>query len=275
MQERRAVEEAFAESIIWGFSVIEADTQSLIIDLTEFALSDATGISDLLAARGEGSYSVDESRSGVYLPKTKSFPDNTEIDATLTFSGKSKGRILRTVAPNADAITVHGHHSFIRLPDDGYEPLPYDPRAGYIHSGEATLVYDYASPIDAPIKSAFARRHRLEKVDPTATVSEAVEPIVYWVDSGAPEPVKSALIEGASWWNQAFEAAGYKDAFQVRVLPPEADPMDIRYNVIQWVHRSTRGWSYGSSIRDPRTEEILKGHVTLGSLRVRQDYLIA
>ena len=274
-QERRAVAEAFAESIIWGFAVVESGPNALVIDLTDFALSDATGIADLLAARGEGSFSIDENRSAIYLPKTKSFPDNTEIDATLTFAGKSKGRILGTVAPNADAITVHGHHSFIRLPDDGYQPLPYDARAGYIHSGEATLVYDYASPIDAPIKSAFARRHRLEKVDPTAEVSEAVEPIVYWVDSGAPEPVKSALIEGALWWNQAFEAAGYKDAFQVKVLPPEADPMDIRYNVIQWVHRSTRGWSYGSSIRDPRTEEILKGHVTLGSLRVRQDYLIA
>ena len=274
-QERRAVAEAFAESIIWGFAVVESGPDALVIDLTDFALSDATGIADLLAARGEGSFSIDESRSAIYPPKTKSFPDNTEIDATLTFAGKSKGRILGTVAPNADAITVHGHHSFIRLPDDGYQPLPYDARAGYIHSGEATLVYDYASPIDAPIKSAFARRHRLEKVDPTAEVSEAVEPIVYWVDSGAPEPVKSALIEGALWWNQAFEAAGYKDAFQVKVLPPEADPMDIRYNVIQWVHRSTRGWSYGSSIRDPRTEEILKGHVTLGSLRVRQDYLIA
>ena len=274
-QERRAVAEAFAESIIWGFAVVESGLNTLVIDLTDFALSDATGIADLLAARGEGSFSIDENRSAIYLPKTKSFPDNTEIDATLTFAGKSKGRILGTVAPNADAITVHGHHSFIRLPDDGYQPLPYDARAGYIHSGEATLVYDYASPIDAPIKSAFARRHRLEKVDPTAEVSEAVEPIVYYVDSGAPEPVKSALIEGALWWNQAFEAAGYKDAFQVKVLPPEADPMDIRYNVIQWVHRSTRGWSYGSSIRDPRTEEILKGHVTLGSLRVRQDYLIA
>ena len=274
-QERRAVAEAFAESIIWGFAVVESGPNALVIDLTDFALSDATGIADLLAARGEGSFSIDENRSAIYLPKTKSFPDNTEIDATLTFAGKSKGRILGTVAPNADAITVHGHHSFIRLPDDGYQPLPYDARAGYIHSGEATLVYDYASPIDAPIKSAFARRHRLEKVDPTAEVSEAVEPIVYYVDSGAPEPVKSALIEGALWWNQAFEAAGYKDAFQVKVLPPEADPMDIRYNVIQWVHRSTRGWSYGSSIRDPRTEEILKGHVTLGSLRVRQDYLIA
>ena len=274
-QERRAVAEAFAESIIWGFAVVESSPDSLVIDLTDFALSDATGIADLLAARDEGSFKIDESRSAIYTPKTKSFPDNTEIDATLTLVGKSKGRILGTVAPNADAITVHGHHSFIRLPDDGYQPLPYDARAGYIHSGEATLVYDYASPIDAPIKSAFARRHRLEKVDPTADMSEAVEPIVYWVDSGAPEPVKSALIEGALWWNQAFEAAGYKDAFQVKVLPPEADPMDIRYNVIQWVHRSTRGWSYGSSIRDPRTEEILKGHVTLGSLRVRQDYLIA
>ena len=274
-QERRAVAEAFAESIIWGFAVVESSPDSLVIDLTDFALSDATGIADLLAARDEGSFKIDESRSAIYTPKTKSFPDNTEIDATLTLVGKSKGRILGTVAPNADAITVHGHHSFIRLPDDGYQPLPYDARAGYIHSGEATLVYDYASPIDAPIKSAFARRHRLEKVDPTADMSEAVEPIVYWVDSGAPEPVKSALIEGALWWNQAFEAAGYTDAFQVKVLPPEADPMDIRYNVIQWVHRSTRGWSYGSSIRDPRTEEILKGHVTLGSLRVRQDYLIA
>ena len=274
-QERRAVAEAFAESIIWGFAVVESSPDSLVIDLTDFALSDATGIADLLAARDEGFFKIDESRSAIYTPRTKSFPDNTEIDATLTFVGKSKGRILGTVAPNADAITVHGHHSFIRLPDDGYQPLPYDARAGYIHSGEATLVYDYASPIDAPIKSAFARRHRLEKVDPTAEMSEAVEPIVYWVDSGAPEPVKSALIEGALWWNQAFEAAGYKDAFQVKVLPADADPMDIRYNVIQWVHRSTRGWSYGSSIRDPRTEEILKGHVTLGSLRVRQDYLIA
>ena len=274
-QERRAVAEAFAESIIWGFAVVESSPDSLVIDLTDLALSDATGIADLLNARGEGSFKVDESRSAIYTPKTKSFPDNTEVDATLTFVGKAKGRILGTVAPNADAITVHGHHSFVRLPDDGYQPLPYDARAGYIHSGEASLVYDYASPIDAPIKSAFARRHRLEKVDPTAEMSEAVEPIVYWVDSGAPEPVKSALIEGALWWNQAFEAAGYKDAFQVKVLPPGADPMDIRYNVIQWVHRSTRGWSYGSSIRDPRTEEILKGHVTLGSLRVRQDYLIA
>jgi hypothetical protein len=125
------------------------------------------------------------------------------------------------------------------------------------------------------LQRRFISRHRLEKQDPEAEISDPVEPIVYYLDPGTPEPVRSALLEGASWWNQAFEAAGYRDAFQVRMLPDDADPMDLRYNVIQWIHRSTRGWSYGSSVSDPRTGEILKGHVSLGSLRVRQDYLIA
>jgi hypothetical protein len=102
-----------------------------------------------------------------------------------------------------------------------------------------------------------------------------VEPIIYYLDNGTPEPVRTALLEGGQWWNQAFEAIGYKDAFRVEVLPADAHPLDVRYNVIQWIHRSTRGWSYGSSVRDPRTGEIIKGHVSLGSLRVRQDFLIA
>jgi hypothetical protein len=171
---------------------------------------------------------------------------------------------------------VHLHHSLIRLPDDHYEALPYDPRAGLIGLGYETAGFiDYATAVGDPLVVQFARRHRLQKKDPSADVSEAVEPIVYYVDRGAPEPIRSALIEGASWWNQAFEAAGYKDAFRVELLPEEADPMDVRYNVIQWVHRSTRGWSYGSSVLDPRSGEIIKGHVTLGSLRVRQDYMIA
>ena len=273
--ERLAVSEAFAASVLWGFAVAAEGDGKVLIDLTDFALRDHLGLGNLLKRRDEGSYSLDQSRSAIYRPRTKSFPDNTELEAILTLTGTPSGNIVGTVTPDAQAITVHGHQSFVRLPDDGYEPLPFDPRAGYIDSGEASLVYDYSSPISAPIKTAFARRHRLEKVDPNAESSPAKEPIIYWVDSGVPEPIKSALIEGASWWNQAFEAAGYEDAFQVRVLPEGADPMDIRYNVIQWVHRSTRGWSYGASIRDPRTQEILKGHVTLGSLRVRQDYLIA
>ena len=269
--ERAAVEEAFAQSVLWGFEVAAEGDGQLIIDLTEFVQRDAMALGWWLKAQGEGAYRVEPSRSVVHLPRTRSFPDNTEVDALLTYTGEPQGNVLSTVAPDASAVTVHSHHSFVRLPDDSYEPIAYDPRAGFIEDGEATLVYDYASPIEAPIKSAYARRHRLKKVDPAAPLSPAVEPIVYYVDPGVPEPIRSALIEGASWWNQAFEAAGYQDAFQVRLLPEGADPMDVRYNVIQWVHRSTRGWSYGASIRDPRTEEIIKGHVTLGSLRVRQD----
>ncbi|HZW59439.1 MAG TPA: zinc-dependent metalloprotease, partial [Woeseiaceae bacterium] len=243
---------------------------------TDFFLRDAHGIARRLKDAGEGEYAVDAARSAIYAPRTRAFPDNSEIEAIVTFTGEPEGEILPSLVPDPTGITVHLHHSLVRLPQDGYRPLPYDPRAGLIGLGYATDGFlDYAAAVGDPLRVQFARRHRLDKKDPAAEVSEAVEPIVYYVDRGAPEPVRAALIEGASWWNQAFEAAGYRNAFRVELLPPGADPMDVRYNVIQWVHRSTRGWSYGSSVLDPRTGEIIKGHVTLGSLRVRQDYLIA
>ncbi len=274
--ERQAVDESFARSVIWGFEITSESDGSLLIDGTDFFLRDAHELSAQLSATEEGAYTVDASRSAIYLPRTKAFPDNSEIEAIVTYVGNPTGQHLPTVVPDPTAITVHLHHSFIRLPDDNYEPLAYDPRAGLIDlSWERVGFYDFASAIGEPLRVNFGRRHRLEKKNPAADVSEAVEPIVYYVDRGAPEPVRSALIEGASWWNQAYEAAGYRDAFQVKLLPEDVDPMDVRYNVIQWVHRSTRGWSYGSSILDPRTGEIMKGHVTLGSLRVRQDYMIA
>jgi len=212
----------------------------------------------------------------VFLPRTRAFPDNTEIEAIVTLVGKPRGPQLPTIMADDNALTVHVHHSFVRLPDDDYEPLPYEPRSGVIGlTYDAEGFLDYGVPIGEEIASNLGRRHRLQKVDPEAPVSEAVEPIVYYLDPGAPEPVRSALLDGARWWAEAFEAAGYKDAYRVEMLPEGADPMDVRYNVIQWVHRSTRGWSYGASVLDPRTGEIIKGHVTLGSLRVRQDYLIA
>lgn len=274
--ERQAVDESFARSVIWGFEVTSESAGSLLIDGTDFFLRDSHELSALLGATEEGAYTVDASRSAIYLPRTKAFLDNSEIEAIVTYVGRPTGEHLPTVVPDPTAITVHLHHSFIRLPDDDYEPLAYDPRAGVIDlSWERAGFHDYASAIGEPLRVNYGRRHRLKKKNPEAEVSEAIEPIVYYVDRGAPEPVRSALIEGASWWNQAYEAAGYRDAFQVRLLPEDADPMDVRYNVIQWVHRSTRGWSYGSSILDPRTGEIMKGHVTLGSLRVRQDYMIA
>lgn len=275
-EERDAIAASFARSVLWGFSIAGHTSGALVIDATDFFLRDAHQLARRLKNTGEGTYAVDAARSAIYAPRTKAFPDNSEVEAVVTYKGEPGGNILRTVVPDPTSITVHLHHSFIRLPDDNYEPLPYDPRAGLIGlSYGADGFADYASPVGDELLVRYARRHRLEKKDPSATVSEAVEPIIYYVDRGAPEPIRSALIEGGNWWNAAFEAAGYKDAFRVELMPEGADPMDVRYNVIQWVHRSTRGWSYGSSVLDPRTGEIMKGHVTLGSLRVRQDYLIA
>jgi hypothetical protein len=269
--ERQAVEEAFAQSVLWGFKIEAEEGNKILVDATEFFMQDAHDVSGTLKSTGQGNYSVDKSRSAFYLPRTKNFPKNSEIEVTLTFTGQPAGGFIRSVTPTASSITVRQHHSFVELPDNNYKPRVFDPRAGYFSMG----YYDYATPIDQPIEKRFITRHRLEKKDTNASLSEAVEPIIYYLDRGAPEPVRSALLDGARWWNQAFEAAGYKNAFQVELLPEDADPMDVRYNVINWVHRSTRGWSYGASVTDPRTGEIIKGHVSLGSLRVRQDYLIA
>ncbi|MAT54778.1 MAG: peptidase [Saprospirales bacterium] len=269
--ERQAVQEAFAESVLWGFKVEAEEDGKLLVDATPYLLQDAHQVAKRLKDRKQGSYKLDQSRSAIYLPRTKNFPENTEFEATLTFVGDAQGAWIRSVAPTPEAVTVRQHHSFVKLPDPGYESRPFDPRCGFF----GMSYYDYATPIDQPIRKRFITRHRLEKKDPAAAVSEPVEPIVYYLDPGVPEPVRSALLEGASWWNQAFEAAGYRNAFRVEMLPADADPMDVRYNLIQWVHRSTRGWSYGGSVIDPRTGEIIKGKVTLGSLRVRQDFLIA
>ena len=274
--ERRAVADAFARSVLWGFEVAaEDDAGVVLVDATEFVLRDAHGVAARLGQRGQGSYQLDASRSAVHRPGVAAFPRNAELEGTLTFTlraaDRGPGAWVRQVAPSPDAVTVRIRHSFVALPETGYEPRRSDPRSGFISTG----YYDYASPIDQPLETTVINRHRLAKRNPGAERSEPVEPIVYYLDRGAPEPIRSALLDGARWWNEAFDAAGYIDAFRVELLPEGADPLDVRYNVIQWVHRSTRGWSYGSSVTDPRTGEILKGHVTLGSLRVRQDFLIA
>ena len=269
--ERRSVEQAFAQSVLFGFKIVEEKANKFLIDFTPFLMRDAHGVSQRLKQLKQGDYKLDMSKSALALQRTKAFPKNTEFEALLTFSGTSKGQYIRSVAPDASNLTVIKHHSFVQLPEDGYQKRKFDPRGGAY-----PLSYqDYSTPVYEPLTKRFITRHRIEKKNPDATISEAKEPIVYYLDPGTPEPVRSALLEGARWWNQAFEAIGYKDAFQVKMLPEEADPLDLRYNVIQWVHRSTRGWSYGASVTDPRTGEILKGHVSLGSLRIRQDFMIA
>jgi Met-zincin/Domain of unknown function (DUF5117) len=301
--ERRAVEDAFAKSILWGFAVGAETDSRVLVDATDFFLRDAHNVIPRLRP---GNFRVDRTRSAIDLPWTKGFPKNTEVDAILTFAndgaagggrgggaGPAQGPpsvggpvpgggggggfggglfsgTVASVTPSADSVTLREHHTFAELPDVNYKPRFDDPRAGY---GGGQYV-DYAAPLGTPMVQRFVRRHRLEKVDPSARVSDPKKPIKYYVDRGTPEPIRTALLEGARWWNQAFEAAGYRNAFQVELLPEGADPMDIRYNMINWVHRSTRGWSSGATIADPRTGEIIKATVTLGSLRDRQDYLI-
>ena len=299
--ERKAVEDSFAKSILWGFTVAGESSGRVLVDATDFFLRDVANAAGSLRP---GNYRLDRTRSAFYLPNTRNFPQNTEVDMTLTFvneptggggggGGPTQGPApigqtgggggggggfggglfsgsVGSVTPSPNEVTLREHASFVQLPDNNYQPRESDPRAGY---GGGMFV-DYSQPIGENIQIRQIRRHRLQKKDPNAAISEPIKPIQYWVDSGAPEDVKKALIEGAMWWNQAFEAAGFRNAFKVDVLPADADPMDIRYNMINWVHRSTRGWSSGGSVSDPRTGEIIKATVTLGSLRDRQDYLI-
>ena len=270
--EENSIREAFAKSVIYGFKILETNDNKYLIDFTSFLMQDKHGVADRLKLAKQGVYKIDKTKSAIELNHTKSFPKNSEFEALLTFSGKPTGKLITSgVSPDPSLVSVVQHHSFIELPDSEYKPREFDPRSGAL----AISFMDYATPVEDEITKKYITRHRLEKIDPNLEYSEAKEPIIYYLDPGTPEPVRSALIEGASWWNEAYEAIGFKNAFQVKILPEDADPMDCRYNVIQWVHRSTRGWSYGASVVDPRTGEIIKGHVSLGSLRIRQDYMIA
>jgi hypothetical protein len=268
--EKRAVRESFADSVFWATDVVAATDDRVLIDVQSLLVRDAHQVVRKLKSSDQGEYKFDKDLSFVELDRCKSFPNNCELNAMVTYTGKKAGSLVTRVAADGISFTLRLHHSFVKLPEPGYKPRKADPRV----ASSALTFADYSAPLDKPIEQRLIARHRLEKKSPGAAKSSAVEPIVYYLDPGTPQPVRDALLDGARWWNEAFEAAGFVDAFQVKMLPEDADPMDVRFNVIQWVHRRTRGWSYGQSITDPRTGEIIKGHVLLGSLRVRQDRLI-
>lgn len=291
--ERRAVDNAFAKSVIWGFVPLASEGSKVLLDLTPFLVRDSQKIGERLSsggfsgpgasllvpgagARPPVTYKLDDSRSAVYLANTRNFPKNTEFEALVTFvagagvSGNNEGPDL---APDPGAITMQLHQAFVELPDNQFRPRQFDPRSGFFQFS----YLDFSVPMNQPLAQRFIARHRLQKKDPAAVLSEPVKPIVYYVDRGAPAAIKKALIEGGAWWNQAFEAAGYTNAFQVKEMPEGADPLDMRYNVVNWINRSgsPRAFSYGNAYTDPRTGEIIKGVVSLGADRHRQDYLIA
>lgn len=269
--ERRATDQSFAESVIWaGDIAATSEDGRVLVDLSDFLITDRINVIGQLRSANEGAFTVDAGRSSVLFDSALAFPRNVEIDARLTLSTSEPGAEVRSVTPDPRSVTLVQHHSFVALPEEGYAPRRSDVRAG----GFEAAFMNTSAPLSQPMRDGYAVRHRLNRVDPGAATGPVVEPIVYYVDRGAPEPVRSALIEGASWWAEAFEAAGFQDAYRVEVLPEGVHPLDVRYNTIQWVHRETRGWSYGSSVTDPRTGEIIKGAVILGSQRVRQDRMI-
>lgn len=251
--ERKAVADSFASTVHWGFAPAAEEGSRVLVDATPFFVRDGHDAAATVRRARAGTYRIDATRSAVWMDRTKSFPRNTEVEVMLTFTGEPQGGLVGSVSPSAEAFTLREHYSMVALPGAGFTPKALDPRSSF----NAVTYMDYSTPLGEPMTKRWAVRHRL--------------PIRYYLDPGTPEPVRSALLEGARWWGQAFPAGQYT----VEMLPAGADPMDVRYNMINWVHRSTRGWSYGASIVDPRTGEILKGNVTLGSLRVRQDYLIA
>lgn len=263
--EERAVAESFAPSFLASFDIVSRDG-GLVIDMTDFLTSDVLGLQQYLKDADQGSFSLKSDRTLIDTDNVFSFPDNAEFDVFFTLETSDPGREVATTAANGKTATLIQHHSFVRLPDDGYVPLLSDPRAAAIEE----VHYNYSAALSAPIETRLARRYRLQK----DADGNTIKPIVVYIDGGAPEPIRSALVEGAAWWGEAFTEAGYPDGYRVEILPDDVHPLDVRYTVVQWVHRQTRGWSYGGGVSDPRTGEMLKGHVNLGSLRVRQDRMI-
>ncbi|QSX40352.1 zinc-dependent metalloprotease [Shewanella cyperi] len=267
--ERRAVREAFAESVLWRAALVPG--KQPLVPLNELLIQDLHGVADSLKAAGQGEFQLDKQRSLIIPEGVKSFERNSDVDVLLTFSSAKPGAYVAQVTPDPKSVSIRTRVSFIALPEAGYEPRDYLAYSGYLMDE----YLDYGTAVDQSVVRRHILRHRLQKKVPGPAPSEVVKPIVYYLDPGVPEPIRSALLDGGRWWSEAFDAAGFIGGFKMELLPEDADPQDVRYNVVQWVHRASRGWSYGSAVADPRTGEIIKGHVTLGSLRVRQDHLIA
>lgn len=265
---RRSVEESFPYSVVASFDIAGQQDGRYVMDVTSFFLQDAFNVRRLFQARNLGTFRPDASRSYIHLPHTKSFPINTEIEAAVTLASDNPSWAIRRHAPDGRSVTMRQHHSLVQLPDDQYRPRKYDPRAGYL---EHTF-YDFSKGFDEDLITRYAVRHRLQKKNPEAGISEPVEPIVYYLDQGVPEPYRTAFREGMEWFNGLFEAAGFKNAFELRDMPEDMDPMDARYHVVLWVHRSEAGASIGPTLRDPRTGEIIKAAVRMESHRSLINY---
>jgi hypothetical protein len=258
------VRDSFASSVLAALPVEADEAGRVLADATPLFLRDAANVEGRLRGLNQGAFRFDAGRSAFYPPRMKAFPQNTEIETVATFASDNPGLLVNNVTPDGRAFTLRIHHSFLKAPE-GYRARPADPRIGV----SALTFRDYAKPFNEGTEVGWVTRWRLEKVNPSAPMSEPKTPIVFYLDPGIPEPVRSAMREGTLWWNKAFEAAGFRNAVQVKDPTPDMDPMDIRYAWILWINRDERGFSSGGTYRDPRTGEILGSKTRMDSHRIR------
>ena len=269
--EQRGVSEAFATSTLWVGQVAgEQPGGGILVDMSGFLARDDMNIAQALKEQDSTDWRLAPELSVADPKSVRALPANVEMEARLTFVTQRAGPDVRNIAPVPGNVTFTVRHSFVKLPEPGYQVRRFDPRAGSF----GTQIIDFSQPLGQSVVTEVANRFRLEKLDPGAARSRVRKPIIFYIDRAAPEPIRTALMEGVLWWRDAFDRAGFIDAFQVELLPEGVDPLDARYNVLNWVNRATRGWSYGQVITDPRTGEIISGRVLLGSLRIRQDMMI-
>ena len=271
----RAATEAFPTSVVASFPIESEANGVIVVDATSFFLSDTYGIAEGIRRAQGGNARVDANRSWIEASRTKAFPINTEIHAVLTFAIDNPGAVLRRAAPDPSAPTFELHHSLVELPSaEGFRPREADARSGLF----GTSFQDFAQGFDGTYRGGYANRWRLVPKDPAAylrgELTEPVKPVVYYLDPGIPEPYRTAFLQGGNWWGTVFEGAGWKNGFQVKELPAGVDPMDARYNLVYWVHRSGPGPSVGPSFSDPRTGEIVRTVVRMDAWRSLVDYNI-
>ena len=272
---KKSVESSFPTSVLASLPVEAEQDGTLLVNANPLLLRDATDLISQLrrptqAINGvvvrqearDSNWKLDDSRSVVDLDFSASFPLNTEIEALLTFTNDGEVDFNQ---PDAHVLSLREHHSFVALPEAGYETREFDPRVGF----EDLSFQDFSQPFNRPLRRGYIQRWRLQKKDPSSAISEPVKPIIFYLDRAVPEPMRSALKRGALWWNAAFEQAGFRNALRMEDLPEGASPLDVRYPSIQWTNRSGRGWSVGMTQADPRTGEIVHAIVQLDSHRMR------
>jgi hypothetical protein len=258
------IRDSFPSSVIAALPVEADEGGRVLADATPLFMRDAGNVVGGLRRANQGAFRLDLARSGFYPARMKAFPDNTEIETVMTFAADQPGQLVANVTPDPQSFTLRIHHSFLRAPT-GYTPRRADPRIGV----SAVNFRDYAKPFNESTEVEWVTRWRLEKKTPGAAMSEPVKPIVFYLDPAIPEPVRTAMRNGALWWNKSYEAAGFRNAVQVRDPEPGMDPMDIRYAWILWINRDERGFSSGGTYRDPRTGEILGSKTRMDSHRIR------